>query len=62
LHDETAVTVNGSDHQLEGWIDNRPGLFRIEVLHQFHRAFDVSEQPRYGLALTVCHVRRGRLG
>jgi hypothetical protein len=53
LHDVTAVTTDGIDHELERGIDNGAGLFRVEILHQLHRALDISEQRRHRLALAV---------
>src|SRR5439155_10328790 len=53
LHDVAAIAMDGVDHQLEGWIDNGTCLFRVEVLHQLHRAIDVGEQRGDRLALTV---------
>src|SRR6516225_9817758 len=56
LHDEAAVTMDRVDHQLECWIDNRSGIFRVEILHKLHRALDVCEQRRNGLALPFRYV------
>jgi hypothetical protein len=62
LHDVAAIAMDRIDHQLECWVDNRPGLFRVKVLHQLHRPFDIGEQRRYGLALAICDIRCGLLG
>src|SRR6516162_8829407 len=53
LHNVAAVMMDGVDHQPERRIDNRTSFFRVEVLHQLHRALDVSEQCCNGLALAV---------
>ena len=62
LHDVPAVAMDRVDHQLERGIDNRPRFLGVEVLHQLHRAFDIGEQGRNGLALAVAYVRRGLSG
>jgi hypothetical protein len=41
------------DHQLERGIDHRARLFGIEVLHQIHRALDVSEERGNRLAFAL---------
>jgi len=53
LHDITAIAVDGIDHQVERGIDDRTRLFRVEVLHQLHRALDVSEKrgDRFAFAI-----------
>ena len=43
LHDISVVAMDRVDHQLERGIDSGTGLFRVEVLHQLHRTFDVGE-------------------
>src|SRR5271156_7165100 len=48
-----------SDHQLKCGIDDRTRLFRIDVLREVHRPFDVGEQCRDRLALAL-EVFRGR--
>jgi hypothetical protein len=53
LHDVPAVPPRRFDHQLERGVNDRAGLFRVEVLHQFHRALDVGKQCRHRLALAV---------
>ena len=60
LHDISAVSMDGIDHQLEGRIDNRTGFLRVEVLHQLHRTFDIGEQRGHRLTLTfeIFWVRR----
>jgi hypothetical protein len=59
LHDVTVVAMGGVDHQPQRRIDDRAGLFRVEVLHQLGRALDISEQRRHRLALAVdCFGRR----
>jgi hypothetical protein len=45
--------VYGVDHQLECGIDNGTRLFRVEVLHQLHRALDIGEESGDHLALTI---------
>src|SRR6516225_4838525 len=61
LHDVAVVTADGIDHQLEGWINNRTRLFRVEVLHQVHRALDIGKQRGNGLALAIGCSRSIRL-
>src|SRR6266851_5099685 len=53
LHDVTVVAMRRVDHQLQRGVDNRAGLFRIEVAHQLGRALDVREQRRDRLALAL---------
>ena len=53
LHDVSAITMDRVDHQLKRWIDDLPRLFRVEVLHQFHRTLDISEQRGHRLALAI---------
>jgi hypothetical protein len=43
LHDVTAVAMRRIHHEFERWIDDRAGLFGIDVLHQVHRALDVGK-------------------
>src|SRR5262245_32154166 len=40
-------------HQVQGWVDNRPGLFWIEAFNQGGGAFEVGKQRREGLTLPV---------
>ena len=47
------IAVDGIDHQLKCGIDNGTRLFRVEVLHQFHRALDIGEERRDRFAFTV---------
>src|SRR6266851_10221274 len=53
LRDVSAIAAYRFHHQLQRWIYDVARLFRIEVLHQLHRAFDVSEQQRDCFALAV---------
>jgi hypothetical protein len=58
LHDITVVAMGGVHHQLERGIDHRARLLGIEILHHLGGSFDVGEQRRDGLPLTVggCRV------
>jgi len=59
LHDITALSVDGFDHQLECGIDNGSRLLRVQVLHdELHRALDIGEQRRDHLALAIKIFRR----
>ncbi len=51
LHDVPVVAMHRVDHELQRRVDNGARLLRVEVLHQLHRALDVGEQRRDGLAL-----------
>src|SRR5262249_6937555 len=53
LHDIAAVTMDGIDHQLKCWINNRPGLLWVEVLHKLHRTLDIGEESGDRFALAV---------
>jgi hypothetical protein len=53
LDDVAVVAPDGIDHQLERRVDDGAGLFRVEVLHQIHGAFDVSEEGGHHFALAV---------
>jgi len=48
--------MDGVDHQLQRWVDDRPRLLRIEVRHQLGRALDVGEQRRHSLALAFGNI------
>ena len=39
-------------------IDQRARLFRIDILHQLHRSFDIGEQGGDGFALALGQRRR----
>jgi len=62
LNDVSVVTMDGFNHQLEGWIHDCPRLFGIEVLHQLGRAFDVGEERGYRLAFAFGDGGIRRLG
>src|ERR1700678_284141 len=53
LHDVTVVAAGCVDHQLEGRVDDRAGLFGIEVLFEFSGSLDISKQRGDGLALSL---------
>ena len=60
LHDVAVVAMDRVDHQLQRRIDDRARFLGVEVLHQFHRALDVGEQRRDGLALAFGWLAGGR--
>src|SRR5580698_5725547 len=62
LHDVAAVATHRIDHQLQRWIDDRARLLGVEVLFQFSRALDVSEQRGHRLALAVKRLAGRLLG
>jgi hypothetical protein len=62
LHNVAAVVPHGSNHEPERGVDNFSRFFRVEVLHQFHRSLDVSEERSHRLAFTIDYVRVGLLG
>ena len=45
--------MHGVHHQLQGWINNRAGFFRIEAFDQRCRPFKISKQGRDRFAFTV---------
>src|SRR5712692_2838804 len=47
------VTMHCLHHQLEGWIDDKTGVFRIEVLDERGRAFDVGKEDSDSLAFAI---------
>ncbi len=56
LHDVAAIAMDRVDHQLQRRVDNGARLLGVELLHQLHRALDVSEQRRDRLALALERV------
>jgi hypothetical protein len=58
LHHVTVEAMGCVDRQLERRIDDGACFLRVEVLHQFGRAFDVGEQRGDRLALAVDRRRR----
>ena len=61
LHDVAFVMPHRFNHELERGVYNRPGLFRVEVLHQLSRASDIGEERGDSFALAVYHLRRGNI-
>jgi hypothetical protein len=55
LDDIAAIAMDHLDHQLQRRIDNRAGLFRIEIAHQRGRTLNVGKQRRHRLALAFGH-------
>jgi len=53
LHDVAVVALDRVDHDAQRRVDNRAGLFRVEVGHQFGRAFDIGEERSDHLALAI---------
>ncbi len=60
LHDVAVVAPHRIDHQLEGRIDDRARLLRIEILPQLGRTLDVGEERSNHLALSLQAFRRRR--
>jgi hypothetical protein len=58
LHNIAVIPMDGVDHELQRWVDDRPRLLRIEIRHEFGRALDVSKQGRDRLTLAVGNVVR----
>ena len=54
LGDITVVAVDGLHHELESWVDDGAGFFRVEVSYQGGRAFDVRKQSGNGFSFTAC--------
>jgi hypothetical protein len=45
LVDGAFITVHGRHHALQDRIEELPGLFRVTLRQEFHRAFEVRKQP-----------------
>ena len=58
LDDVAVITAHGIDHELEDRIDDRTRLFRIKILLQPGRVYDVDEQCGDELPLALHHRRR----
>jgi hypothetical protein len=53
LHDVALVAADCVDHDAQCRVDNRAGLFRVEIFHQFGRPLEVGKQRRDRLALAL---------
>src|SRR5713226_2399482 len=53
LSDVAVIAVDGVHHELESRVDDGASFFRVEVLNQIHRAFNVGEEGSNSFALTV---------
>ena len=45
--------MHGVHHDVQGRVQEPPGLFRVETLDQLRRAFDVGEEDRDLFALAL---------
>ena len=43
--------MHGVHHDVQDWVQEPPGLFRVKTLDQLRRAFDVGEEDRDLFAL-----------
>ena len=51
LVDGALEAMHGVHHDVQGWVQEPPGLFRVKTLDQLRRAFDVGEEDRDLFAL-----------
>ena len=51
LVDGALEAMHGVHHDVQGWVQEPPSLFRVKTLDQFRRAFDVGEEDRDLFAL-----------
>ena len=53
LGDVAFIAMHGDHHELQGRVNNGARVFRVEVLDEFHRTFDIGEQGGNGFPLAL---------